>query len=485
MKNTKQILAGILALTMTGALTACSGDEEGGSTDETTTQATTTTTQATVAANTETLSSEEADSLGDTMAQLKDEELENKTITFMASWPINPGGNGVSKKTEVELFERKYGAEIKQIDTTYEKAMDDLATAVLGGTGVDFFMPDTRNLPKGITSGMFQSVDQYIDINDAIWQNTATAMDCYKFGGKHYMFVTNTRANYYVYYNTETLEANGFEDPWELYKAGEWNWDKFKEMLSEWVDVDNDQYGLDNWFNELALMYSAGVPAIGVDDNGKLVSNISNPTIEQAMNYQKELLDSGLVIDLAEFNWTPQWSMMGDGRQLFMICGYWEAEGDPSLWTNKIPPENLGFAPTPSPAGSDPWQAAVLEGFVLCKGAPNPEGVARFAECTIVAANDPNAIAIADRKVMDDNKWSQELVDRQKEINQLAKDYPVIDLTPGVSTDVNDAMFATAESCMKAAFHGTDWATSRETYENAIAAAIDDVNADLDAATAE
>lgn len=489
MKNTKQILAGILALTMTGALTACSGDDEGtggnGGNDETTTQATTTTTQATVEKNTETLAQEEADSLADALAQLKDEELANKEIKFLAHYDINPSGNGASKKVELELFERKYGGSVKWYETTYENRWNDLSNHVLGGTGIDFYVSDTTNLPKGIASSMFQPVDDYIDINDAIWQNTAAAMDCYKFGGKHYMFVTNTRANYYVYYNTETIESNGFEDPWELYKAGEWNWDKFKEMLSEWVDVDNDQYGLDNWFNELALLYSAGVAPVSTDESGKLICNLSDPTIEQAMNYQKELYDSGLIMDLAEFNWTPQWSMMGDGRQLFMICGYWEAEGDPSVWTNKIPAENLGFVPTPSPAGSDPWQAATLEGYVLCKGATNPEGVARFAECTITAVNDPNAIAIADRKTMEDNHWSQELIDKQKEINQLAKDYPVVDLAPGVSTDVNDALYATAESCMKAAFHGTDWATSRETYENPINTAIDEMNVDLAAATAE
>lgn len=489
MKNTKKFLAGIMALALTAGFTACGTEESsnpGGETADTTSAPETTTTPAkTTDVNTETLAQEDVDSLSNAMSQLQDVELANTEIKWLAHYDINPSTNGASKKVELELFERKYGGSIKWYETTWDNRYNDLSTYVLGGEGIDFYASDTANLPKGIVSGMFQSVDQYIDINDAIWQNTKTAMESYAFGGKHFMFVTNTRANYYVFYNTDTLEANGLDDPWDLYKAGNWNWDTFKEMLANFVDEENDQYGLDNWYNEIALLYSAGVPTVDTDDSGNLRFNINDPTVEKAMNFQYELYNSGLVFPIDQYNWAIQPAMMGEGRQLFWIAGYWEAEGDPSVWATQIPADKLGFVPTPSPAGSDPYQAATLEGYVLCKGASNPEGVARFAECTIVANNDADALALGDKKMMEDSKYSQDLVDRVHEINDLAKKYPVVDLATGVSTDVYDYTINTGESAMKKAFRGTDWATTREEYADAVGMLIDEVNTELQQKVAE
>ena len=484
MKDIKKLLAGAMALTITAGLSACAS-EDGGDAADTTTAEVTTTPAITTEINTETLAAEEADALAPALAQLQDVELANKEIKWLAHYDINPGTNGASKKVELELFERKYGGSIKWYQTTYENRYNDLSTYVLGGEGIDFYASDTGNLPKGIISGMFQSVDDYIDINSDIWQNTAEAMKAYNFGGKHFMFVTNTRANYYVYYNKETIEANGLDDPWDLYKAGNWNWDTFKGMLEEFVDEENDQWGIDGYWAENALLLSSGVPAVGTAD-GQLVCNLNDPTMEKAMNFQYDLFNAGLVLPAEQFNWAIQPQMMGEGRQLFWIGGYWEAEGDPSVWTHQIAPENLGFVPTPSPAGSDPYQAATLEGYVLCKGAQNPEGVARFAECTIVAVNDPDSIAISERKIMDDSKWPQELLDRFNEINALAKQYPVVDLAAGCSADI--ASYTTdggGNVGVRAAFHGTDWATMRESIADTIDMLVDEVNTELQAKVAE
>ncbi|MBD5139917.1 MAG: hypothetical protein HDT25_00660, partial [Ruminococcus sp.] len=266
MRRIKQIMSGVLALTMAASLAACGNDDSssGGNSgaDATTTTEATTTTAATVAVNDNELNDEQVDALSGAMSKLKDVELENKEIKWLAHYDLNPSTNGASKKVELELLERKYGGYVTWIPTTWENRYNDLSTNVLGGTGVDLYASDTGNLPKGIINGMFEPVDQYIDINDDIWSNTKEAMEQYRFGDKHFMFVTNVIANYFVYYNTETIEENGLDDPWDLYKSGEWNWDTFKSMLMDFVDEDNDQWGLDNWYNELALTYSAGVPTV-------------------------------------------------------------------------------------------------------------------------------------------------------------------------------------------------------------------------------
>ena len=193
MNNSKKIFAGLMALSMMAGLTACGNND--GSSDATSEETTTTTTAKTVAVNTEELKEDEAAALEDTMSQLQDVELENKTIKWLAHYDLNPSSNGASKSIGLEMFEKKYGGEIQYYPTTWENRFNDLSTYVLGGEGIDFFPgDDTANFPKGIVSGMFQPVDDYIDMNSAIWQNTKDAMELLNFGGKHYQFVTGVTA---------------------------------------------------------------------------------------------------------------------------------------------------------------------------------------------------------------------------------------------------------------------------------------------------
>ncbi len=478
--NGKKILAGIMALSMTAGFTACGKSaEEGNDTASATTAATTT--AVTVEVNTEGLKEEEQSELEIAMAKLPDKELANKEIKWMSHYDLNPSGTGESKKVELEMFEQKYGGKVVYYPTTYENRYNDLSTYILGGEGIDFFGEDTYNFPKGIVSGMFQPVDDYIDMDSELWQTNAAAMDILSFGGKHYQFVTNVYAEQVCLYNKQTIEAYGFDDPWELYEKGEWNWDTFKDMLMEFVDEESGNYGLDGWYNEKALFLSAGVPIVGTDAEGNLVCNINDGTIEKAMNFQYDLYNNGLAFPIDQFNWQIQPQKMGEGGELFLLYGTWGVQGDPSTWTSKIEPENLGIAPVPSPAGSDPYQSAAITGFVLCKGAANPEGVAALAECAIVANTDEGLLAITDRKAKDDNQWTDEFIERKKHIDELTRQYPVYDLAAGCSNDIAALAVDGAATGMRAAFRGTDWATNRESIADTLIMLVDEVNEELKA----
>ncbi len=497
MKNTKKVLTGLLALSMVAGLAACSSDSQSGTADGTTTAAAggeevttttegTTTTQATVEVNTEGLKDGEQEVLENAMSQLNDVELENKEIKWLAHYTKNPGTDGQSKGVDLEMFEQKYGGYVTDYSTTYENRFNDLSTYVLGGEGIDFFPgDDVYNFPKGVNSGMFQPIDDYIDINDAIWQNTKTGMEIFNFGGKHFEFVTGITAEQICMYNKSTIEENGLDDPWELYEAGNWNWDTFQSMLEEFVDAENGMYGLDGWFFEKALWTSSGAVAVANVD-GHVKSMLTDATLEKAENFGYELYQNGLVMNLEEFSWNIQPQFMGEGRELFLLWGAWGIQGDPSTWANKMDPADVGIVPVPSPAGSDPYGAATIAGYALCKGAQNPEGVARFAECSIVASNDEGATEIANRKAMDDNQWSQEIIDRIAVCNDLVRQYPVYDFAPGCSTDIAAYTVDTSDNGLRVPFHGgSDWATQREALADAIDSMVQEVDNELQAKIAE
>ena len=462
MKNIKKLISGVTALSLVLSLAACgSGDDTEADVSEEE-ETTTTTTAATVEINENNLAEGEDAIIAKVAEKLPDTELENKTIKWMAHYDQNPSTDGKSKSVALNLFETKYGGNIQWYSTTWETRYNDLSSYVLGGEGIDFFPCDTAALPKGVISGMFQPVDDYIDMNSDLWKQFESAMEIYNFNGKHYEFVTNVTAENIVVYSKKTISENGLEDPYEQWQNGEWNWDTFKASLMAFVDPDADCYGLDGYWNEKGLFLSAGVPSISSVD-GTLTCNISDPTVDAAMNFGYDLYNNGLMFDLAMFDWAEQPQFMGEGKELFYIIGAWGIQSDPATWNTKIAPEDLGIVPVPSPAGSPNYMAATLDGWCLCKGAANPEGVARYAECTLLAGQDEDAVAIGDRKLKDDAKWSDELIQINKDINAAARENPVVDLSTGVSTDVGNLTTEGGASVgLRAPYHGTDWATTRD-----------------------
>ena len=110
--NFKKTIAGISALTFTLGLTACGGGSEGTTESEATV---TTTTAATVELNTATYAEEDQKTLDDLANEkLRDVELENKTIKWLAHYDINPStSKGDSEAVNITLFKSKYGGNIE------------------------------------------------------------------------------------------------------------------------------------------------------------------------------------------------------------------------------------------------------------------------------------------------------------------------------------------------------------------------------------
>ena len=492
MKNLKKTLAALLAVSCALGVTAC-GDS-GSSTSSpapaagTTAAAggedapeTTTTTAATVAVNTETLNEEQQSAIDSAGDKLRDVELENKTVKWLCHWDINPDNTGKSIPVDLAMFQNKYGGEIKWYPTTWENRYNDLSTYVLGGEGIDFFQRDESALPKGVASGMFEAIDDYIDINSDLYKRVKPGMDIYQFKGKHYAFVKGVVADSAVIYSKKTIEENGFDDPWELYEKGEWNWDTFSKMLEDFVDPDNDCYGIDGWWAETPLYLSGGMPAISSVD-GQLQVNLKDPKLEKAMNFAESLYTKGLVFDKSLFDWNVQTQFMGEGKELFFLCGTWALMSDPSTWSCAIPADEVDWVPVPNAADSDDiYVPATCDGFCLCKGAANPLGVALYVECCLAAADDPDTKAVNEQKFRDDFQWSDELIDHYNQINALAEAHPVVELAGGSidDTDIQQTFINDDQHGMKGAFHGTPWSQTREEFSGVIDAVVSDLNGRL------
>ena len=476
MKKFGKIIAFTAALaSLSASFTACGSSSD----DEVLVDAsdTVTTTQATVAINTETLAPEQDQQVAD-LADSLTGELTNKTVKWLSFYdPWHPTGTGNTKPVSVELFEKKYGGEIEYIPTTWANQFNDLSTNILGGEGIDFF-PAVEAVPKCAVSGMTQPYDEYIDWENPLWQQVKDLNDMFELNGKHYLMACQATEGYVVYYNKKTIEENGLDDPKELYENGEWTLSKFKEMLADFVDPDEGMYGLDGWFNCTPLYLASGVPAVSIE-NGRVKSNLMDPAFERAMQYQSDLYTNGLILDKSLFSWNTQIQYIGEGKELFYISGLYEIESAPELWTKTFGnQEDVFFVPVPRDENADEYYYnAEIDCYNLCKGAQNPEGVARLMECIIASYYDENSLAISDEKHKNDYGWSDEMLEMKKEVHRLTIEHPVKDIYGGLPDDASSLI----SDSVNQPLNGNDWYSVRDSVNDTVNNLIDEVNSRLEA----
>ncbi len=482
MKNFKKLFAGLTALTLLGSLTACGGGE-GGTGDDTGSVSVTTTTQATVAINSETLSSEQEEQLTGA-ADLLTGELENKTIKWFSFYDtFHAGTSGNTKALSLELFEDKYDGEIEYVETTWQNRFNDMSTKIIGGEGIDFCPGgDLDSFPRGVPSGQFQSFDQYMDWDNPLWAEQKNINDMFTLGSSHYIICTQATAGQIVIYNRATIEAMGMDDPAELFKNGEWTWDTFRSMLLDFCDTEAEQYGLDGWFNEAPIMLTSGVPSLEMKD-GKLSHNINDPNLERVMNYMYELNTSGLVLDKSITGWNEHPEYIGEGKELFYICGAYTLESAPDIWTKTYGTQgDVMFVPMPKDPEADKYYLpAGLEAFMLCKGAQNPEGVMRFMECVMAANQDENAQQLAVEKRRDDFGWSDEMIEMQQTIVDMSRENPVYDLRAGGPADLYSVLDSGDGGIRSAFVNGTEWSTIRESLSDLCDVYVNEFNEQVSA----
>lgn len=466
MKKTKAVIAALLTASMSLTAFGCGGGEETVSVKEM-----------------DSMTREQVASLCATDERLTG-ELENKTITWLSDWNIESDSTGKTTPIELAMFQERYGGEIKWIQCTWAERYDKLANCINSDEGVDFFYAGNFDaFPKGAIRGMFVPADDYIDFDSEIWADVKEANDAVMWNGQHYMTIVQvTGDNCAVVYNRDTIQELGFEDPAELFKDGEWTWDAFQEMLEAYVDPANNKFGIAGWWFENALSATTGVPNIGLED-GKLVNNLTDPSIERVQNFMYDLNTSNAVaIGVGDFGWTDHPEYIGEGKLLFYPVGLW------SLWDGNVDKttglpgwqktygENCFFVPMPKDPDADAhYIPASMDSYVFVAGGHNPEGVAKFLDCKRVSLMNDDAIRLGNEQFMADYKWTDEMVEMKATMDEMALENPVFDFMNGVSTDLA-SILDSSENGVRAAGKGVPWNESLATIKDAVDTMVEEAN---------
>lgn len=468
MKNKKLISSAMALVTLLG-VTSCG---QTGTRSETTQPALTAadTTSTTPAA---TLAEEDKQALAE--VETTYEKLENGTVKFLSSWDINPA-DGKPKQVSLEMFETNYGGKIEYISCTWETRYEALGKMIAAGDSPDMFSAgDLDCFPQGAASKMFLPLDDYVDFDSELWAPMKEVNDQFVFQGKHYVGATSTDAGVVMIYNQKTIDENGLADPAELLDEGNWNWDTFYDMMIAFCDRTNEKFAIDGWWFEGAISLTTGVPYVGMKD-GKVVQNLDDPMIEHVQRFMYNMKKQDLPFPKSEYGWQIHPENIGNGKTLFYPCGIW------ALYVTDLSDfgemEDIRFVPMPAcPYADKHYLPTAINGFTLCSGAKNPEGVAAYLDCLMICRDNEVATKIEKEQIFEDYKWTDTMYDMLLKTRDMTEQAPVIEFYTAVNDTINDLV----NNPMKETYNaGIAWSETKESIKVAVQAELDSFNTKLE-----
>ena len=409
----------------------------------------------------------------------KEFELENKKITFLASWARNPA-NGKNKDVAIELFQTRFGGEIEDIVVGDSERYDKLAAMVSTGTSPDFFSAaDGDAFPMGAINNMFQPIDDYIDFTDEWWSSRKEINDKFVLKDKHYVATISPEVEVLLIYNKSVIEENGLPDPYQLLKEDKWDWTACMDMMRKFCDKSEENYATDGWWISSGFCNSTGVPFIGMQD-GKIVNNVRDSLIAEAQEFLYTIRKEDMGYPVWDYGWVSNPANVGVGKTLFYPTGYWaltELNSEYGLAKYGNPGE-VGFVPIPKcPSADALYVPARVNGYMLCSGAPNPEGFACMMYCEAAASDSQEAEDITKEQYFNEYGWTDEMWEMRQTMYDLLEEHPVFDFYKGVSLSTFDNL----DNPSKDAYHnGTSWTQTKETIFGSVQSEVDKANASIE-----
>ena len=451
LKNYQKIAAASLAMLMTMSFAAC-GNSSSESTDTTADITTTSKTEWT---------GDNIEVSADEGALSTDVDIKGKTLKWMGIYDLNPTNDSPERSAELALFEDTYGASIEYIPTTSDKRFDDLATSILGGTSPDIFIYEWRTFPYDISKNQYQPIDSLIDWEDPMWADVKDQADKYIWKGEHYIAPLGYAFNdtQILMYNTDTTEANGFDDPYELYLEGKWDWNTFTDMMKTYVENNPDNYGIGGWWSN-AFVYTAGDTMVTYDGE-KFHNNMNSAKIERAQSVLEDIFKSNLI----KRGWIgPEAAFVSDDM-LFYGMGTW-AYNAAAL---SVPDSTIQIVPFPKdPEQDENFVSAKINAYMWVRGSENGDVVKAWLDCNRLVNYDSKYTETTKQKFLENNTgWTSEMYDIAMDFYDPEKFTMTYDYGYGLSTLMGDEVMSILYEGI-ANEQSENWVQTRDTYSTVV-----------------
>lgn len=233
------------------------------------------------------------------------------------------------KFANVKKIEEKYGVTFSWDNLTYEGVKTSINTSILAGNpDCEIYLVEAGMGVPAQTNGLAVDLKTVLPADDDLFTDQINMGYLDLGDGKACILYqktaqTNVEGTYPLGFNMQLLEEYNLEDPRELYKRGEWTWEKFIEYcqtLTQDTDGDGqiDQYGYCGYENETLeqLMMSNGASIATTT-----TETLSSAATGEALQMMYDMYNTYNIAYPYDFDGTPSDSMRIQYRE--GNIGFW------------------------------------------------------------------------------------------------------------------------------------------------------------------
>ncbi len=303
------------------------------------------------------------------------------TKLVMYNW--NPANEYTGAPAVMEQFKKKTGISVEWTTISHRIYFSKLPAIIASGENI----PDLARIGYAdidFIQNLQPLSNTKFDFTDEAWDQSM--MKALTFNGKVYgTTLKNTHVSgiEVLFYNKAIFDKEDYEDPYKLWKAGKWTWDKYIEMCEDAMD---DGYYIGAVGEQMMTGYMKTWNVVGVGYNGiKFYTNWNSP---QFLKVFQELGD--------RFHGSRQ--IFGYGQEeafnagnVPFYCGTTvHGRNKNSYFGNLKANKTLYFVPIPEHEelkGKYYQGYGEIEAYGVPTGAKNPEAVPYFLRYFLDGAN--------------------------------------------------------------------------------------------------
>ncbi|MCQ2450247.1 MAG: extracellular solute-binding protein, partial [Clostridia bacterium] len=232
-------------------------------------------------------------SAADNVKQLKDTTINGEkavNLTFIRPGQSTDESDPVIKA--IRKYEKMYGVKVQIISADYDTWTTKVMSASTSGMPIDVIFGSVSEYPLFAMKGYTQPVEKFVNL-DSEYASRSASEAFFSFKDNIYCAAVSNVSPLVLYYNKDIIEAEGMEDPMDLYEQGEWTFDTFKEMckkLTDDTDKDGntDRWGLCCWY-PWAWLGANHTALCNINKDGLYELNLSDPAVVQTSEFVQDM----------------------------------------------------------------------------------------------------------------------------------------------------------------------------------------------------
>ncbi|NMA33843.1 MAG: extracellular solute-binding protein [Clostridiaceae bacterium] len=264
-------------------------------------------------------------------------DLGGRVIKVAAWWDLTPQGGTPSGDRQVarrEEMEKKYNFKFEYLNIPWDQVVQTYSSSVMSGEPfADIATVEDNWVISLAVAGQVNALDPYFDFTDEKWD--PLTKDVSTIDGKVYGMGTGKWwPRGIVFFNKNIFEREGLESPYELFKNGQWTWEKMEELARKATrDTNNDgvidQWGLSGMDIDISMVVSNGSTMADIVD-GKARLNFREPAVLEAFNTYQRLCKEGIIFNKFKYMEEPPWDIAAtvfkEGKVAMFWYQYWKID---------------------------------------------------------------------------------------------------------------------------------------------------------------